>query len=35
VLEADAGGDLSTVRTQWARPNLIEIKGVDKRGHCV
>jgi hypothetical protein len=28
VLEADAGGDLSTVRTRWARPNLTEIEGV-------
>ncbi len=30
VLEEDAGGDLSTVRTQWARPNLDEIEGVDQ-----
>jgi hypothetical protein len=35
VLEAEAGGDLSTVRTQLARPNLIEIEGVDYRCHCI
>jgi hypothetical protein len=33
-LDTDAAGDLSTVRTQWARPNLDEIERVDQRGQC-